>query len=154
MARRIDDKQMKLTFAQSHLAGRATTCALGIEMIDPNDFESLESFKTRLKRTFEPPRAEFRSRSELLKLKQGERDVHAYSKHIRLLASSITANSVHEHKLITVFMQGITVPPVRINLSCDTGGLKRKTGSCYLDLLLPIETTRYWRSRTNGSILF
>ena len=53
-ARRIDDEQMKLTFAQTHLAGRAKTWALGLEMSDPFSFESLESFKTRLKRTFEP----------------------------------------------------------------------------------------------------
>ena len=107
-ARRIDDEQMKLTFAQSHLAGRAKTWALGLEMSDPYAFEPLESFKPRLKRAFEPPRAEFRARSELLKLKQGERDVHAYSQHIRLLASSITVNPVREHTLITVFNQGLS----------------------------------------------
>ena len=45
-ARRIDDEQMKLT--QSHLAGRAKTWALGLEMSDPYAFESLESFKIRL----------------------------------------------------------------------------------------------------------
>ena len=95
---------MKLTFAQSHLAGRAKTWALGLEMSDPYAFKSLEFFKTRLKRTFEPPRAEFRARSDLLKLKQGKRDVHAYAQHILLLVSSITVNPVREHTLITVFM--------------------------------------------------
>ena len=115
-ARRIDDEQMKLTFAQTHLAGRAKTWALGLEMSDPYAFGSLEAFKTRLKHTFEPPRAEFRARSELLKLKQGKRDVHAYTQHIRLLASSIIPNPVHEHTLITVFMQGIVDGPARNHL--------------------------------------
>ena len=110
-ARRVDDEQTKLTFAQSHLAGRAKTWALGLEMSDPYAFESLESFKTRLKRTFEPPRGEFRARSDLLKLKQGNRDVHAYAQRIRLLASIITTNPVREHTLITVFMQGIVRGP-------------------------------------------
>ena len=72
-ARRIDDEQMKLTFAQSHSAGRTNTWALGLEMRNPYGFESLESSKTRLKQTFEPPRAEIRARSELLKLNQGKR---------------------------------------------------------------------------------
>ena len=85
-------------------------------MSDPYDFGSLEAFKTRLKQTFEPPRAEFRARSELLKLKQGKRDVHAYAQQIRLLASSIVANPVHEHTLITVFMQGLADEPVRDHL--------------------------------------
>ena len=54
--------------------------------------------------------------SELLKLKQGKRDVHAYAQHIRLLASSIVANPVHEHTLITVFMQRLADGPVRNHL--------------------------------------
>ena len=107
---------MKLTFAQTHSAGRANTWALGLEMSDPYAFESLEAFKTRLKQTFEPLRAEFRARSELLKLKQGKRDVHAYAQHIRLLASSVIANPVHEHTLITVFVQGLVDGPVRNHL--------------------------------------
>ena len=72
--------------------------------------------KPRLKQTFEPLRAEFRARSELLKLKQGKRDVHAYAQHIRLLASSIIANPVHEHTLMAVFMQGLADGPVRNHL--------------------------------------
>ena len=44
-ARRIDDEQMKLTYAQTHLAGRAKTWALGLEMRDPYAFGSLEAFK-------------------------------------------------------------------------------------------------------------
>ena len=73
-------------------------------MSDPYAFEALKPSKVRLKETFEPPRAEFRARSELLKLKQSKRDVHAYALNIRLRASSITANPVHEHPLITLFM--------------------------------------------------
>ena len=115
-ARRVDDEQMKLTFAQTYLAGHAKTWSLALESSDPNVFGSLEDFKTRLRQTFEPPRAEFRARSELLKLKKGKRDVHAYAQHIRLLASSITANPVHEHTLITVFMQGLAEGPVRSHL--------------------------------------
>ena len=107
---------MELIFAQTELVGRAKTWVLGLEMSDPYDFGSLEVFQTRLKQTFEPPRAEFTARSELLKLKQGKRDVHAYAQHIRLLASSIVANSVHEHTLITVFMQGLVDGPVRNHL--------------------------------------
>lgn len=91
-ARRIDDEQIKLTFAQIHLTGRAKTWALGLEMSDPYAFGSLDALKARLKQTFEPPRAEFKARPELLKLKQGKRDGHAYAQHIRLLAGSITAN--------------------------------------------------------------
>ena len=103
-ARHIVDEQMQVASAQSNLAGRAKTWALGLKLHDPYVFGSLEVFKMRLKQTFEPPRAEFRARSELLKLKQGKPDVHAYAQHIRLLASSMTTDPVHEQTLITVFM--------------------------------------------------
>ena len=107
---------MQVAFVQSNLAGRAKTWALRLKLLDPYVFGSLEVFKMQLKQTFEPPRAEFRARSEILKLKQGKRDVHAYAQHIRLLASCITANPVHEHTLITVFMQGLADGPVKTHM--------------------------------------
>ena len=86
-ARHIVDEQIQVAFAQSNLAGRAKTWALSLMLRDPYVVGSLDAFKARLKQTFEPPRAEFRARSELLKLKEGKRDVHANAEHIRLLAS-------------------------------------------------------------------
>uniref|UniRef100_A0AAV1UI61 Retrotransposon gag domain-containing protein n=1 Tax=Peronospora matthiolae TaxID=2874970 RepID=A0AAV1UI61_9STRA len=74
----------------SNLTGRAKTLAFKIKLHDPNVFESLETLKSRLKETFEPPRAEFRARSALLRLKQGKRDVLAYAQHLCYLACSAT----------------------------------------------------------------
>uniref|UniRef100_A0AAV1TCG7 CCHC-type domain-containing protein n=1 Tax=Peronospora matthiolae TaxID=2874970 RepID=A0AAV1TCG7_9STRA len=89
-ARRIDDGDMQVAFAQSNLAGRAKTWA--------------------------PPRAEFRARTELLKLRQGKRDVHAYAQHIRHLTSCISSNPVDEHTLVYVFMQGLADGPIKTHL--------------------------------------
>uniref|UniRef100_A0AAV1UIR4 CCHC-type domain-containing protein n=1 Tax=Peronospora matthiolae TaxID=2874970 RepID=A0AAV1UIR4_9STRA len=107
---------MQVAFAQSNLAGRAKTWALGLKLHDPYAFGSLEVFKSRLRQTFEPPRAEFRARTELLKLKQGKRDVHAYAQHIRHLTSCISSNPVDEHTLVSVFMQGLADGPVKTHL--------------------------------------
>uniref|UniRef100_A0AAV1UVI6 Retrotransposon gag domain-containing protein n=1 Tax=Peronospora matthiolae TaxID=2874970 RepID=A0AAV1UVI6_9STRA len=115
-ARRIDDGDMQVVFAQSNLAGRAKTWALGLKLHDPNAFGSLEVFKSRLRQTFEPRRAEFRARTELLKLKQGKRDVHAYAQHTRHLTSCISSNPVDEHTLVSVFMQGLADGPVKTHL--------------------------------------
>uniref|UniRef100_A0AAV1VMS7 Retrotransposon gag domain-containing protein n=1 Tax=Peronospora matthiolae TaxID=2874970 RepID=A0AAV1VMS7_9STRA len=104
---------MQVTFALSNLTERAKTWALGLKLHDPNVFESLEILKSRLKETFEPPRAEFRARSALLRLKQGKRDVHAYAQHLRYLASSVTENPVNEHTLINVFIYGLVDGPVK-----------------------------------------
>ena len=107
---------MQVAFAQSSLAGRAKTWAPGLNLRDPYIFGSLDAFKARLKLTFGAPRAEFRVRSDFLKLKPGKRDVHAYAQHKPLLASCVTSNMVHEQPLITVFMQGFSYDPVKTHL--------------------------------------
>uniref|UniRef100_A0AAV1TQH6 Retrotransposon gag domain-containing protein n=1 Tax=Peronospora matthiolae TaxID=2874970 RepID=A0AAV1TQH6_9STRA len=93
---------MQVTFALSNLTGRVKIWPLGIKLHDSNVFESLEILKSRLKETFEPPRAEYRARSALLRLKQGKRDVHAYAQHLRYLASSVRDNPVDEHTIFNV----------------------------------------------------
>ena len=76
-ARHTDDEEMQVAFAKSNFSGRARIWALNLQLHDSNVFGSLAVFKTLLSQTFEPPRAEFRTLSELLKIKQGNRDVHA-----------------------------------------------------------------------------
>uniref|UniRef100_A0AAV1TF33 Retrotransposon gag domain-containing protein n=1 Tax=Peronospora matthiolae TaxID=2874970 RepID=A0AAV1TF33_9STRA len=112
-ARHIEGDEMQVTFALSNLTGRAKTWALGFKLHDPNVFESLEILNSRLKETFELPRAECRARSALLRLKQGKRDVYAYAQHLRYLASSVTENPVDEHTLINVFIYGLVDGPVK-----------------------------------------
>uniref|UniRef100_A0AAV1TW04 Retrotransposon gag domain-containing protein n=1 Tax=Peronospora matthiolae TaxID=2874970 RepID=A0AAV1TW04_9STRA len=152
-ARRIDDGDMQVAFAQSNLAGRAKTWALGLKLHDPYAFGSLEVFKSRLRQTFELPRAEFRARTELLKLKQGKRDVHAYAQHIRHLTSCISSNPVDEHTLVSVFMQGLADGPVKTHLFrleldsleqaisiAEQEDFSLETGSRQLDIISSTET--------------
>ena len=65
---------------------------------------------------FEPPRIEFRTLTELLKIKQGKRDIHAYAQYVRYLASCMVANPVSEFVLITIFLLGLMNGPVRTHL--------------------------------------
>uniref|UniRef100_A0AAV1UUL7 Retrotransposon gag domain-containing protein n=1 Tax=Peronospora matthiolae TaxID=2874970 RepID=A0AAV1UUL7_9STRA len=111
-ARHIEGDEMKVTFALSNLIRRAKTWALGLKLHDPNWFESLDIFKPRLKETLMPPRAEFRARSALLRLKQGKRGVHAYVQNLRF-TSSVTKNRVNGHTLINVFIYGLVDGPVK-----------------------------------------
>uniref|UniRef100_A0AAV1TQC2 Retrotransposon gag domain-containing protein n=1 Tax=Peronospora matthiolae TaxID=2874970 RepID=A0AAV1TQC2_9STRA len=98
---------MQANFALSNLTGRAKTWALGLKLHDLNVFESLGILKSRLKGTFEPPRAESRARYARLRVNQGKRDVHAYTQHLRYLASSVSENPVDEHTLNNVFIYGL-----------------------------------------------
>uniref|UniRef100_A0AAV1VMB0 Retrotransposon gag domain-containing protein n=1 Tax=Peronospora matthiolae TaxID=2874970 RepID=A0AAV1VMB0_9STRA len=84
-AHHIECDEMQVTLALSNLTRRAKTWALGLKFHDPNVFESLEILKSRLKDTFEPPRAEFRAGSALLRLSKTymfQEDFHTLEKAI------------------------------------------------------------------------
>ena len=64
----------------------------------------------------EPPRAEFRARAELLDLKQGKRDLHAYAQHTQYLVSCIVSHPIDEKTQVIVFTKGLTDGPVKTHL--------------------------------------
>ena len=107
---------MKVKFAMSNLAGRTKAWALGLKLHDPYVFPTYDVFKARVKHTFEPPRAKFRARAELLDLRQGKRDIHAYAQHTRYLVSCIVLNPIDEQTQVTVFIKGLANGPVKIHL--------------------------------------
>uniref|UniRef100_A0AAV1U3H9 Retrotransposon gag domain-containing protein n=1 Tax=Peronospora matthiolae TaxID=2874970 RepID=A0AAV1U3H9_9STRA len=114
----IDEDSLLRWFVELDDAMRARHIE-GLKLHDPSVFESLKILKSRLKETFEPPRAEFRARSALLRLTQGKRDVHAYAQHLRYLASSVTENPVDEHTLINVFIYGLVDGSVKTHMFQD-----------------------------------
>ncbi|GMF63246.1 unnamed protein product [Phytophthora fragariaefolia] len=71
-ARCIVDPLSKVAFAMSWLGGRARSWAYGRRLTDPTGFSTYEVFKQELRRAFEPPQNEFRSRAEFLDLQQGK----------------------------------------------------------------------------------
>ena len=107
---------MQVAFAQSYLVVDTGNRALNLKLHVINVFGYLEIFKTLLSETFEPPRAEFRTLSKLLKIKQGKRKVHAYAQTVRYLARCMVVNPVSEFVLVTIFIQGISDGPVRDHL--------------------------------------
>lgn len=116
IARGIEQRSMQVTFAMSNLAGRAKTWAFGRRMGDPNCFASYEDLKRELRETFEPPKTEFRARSEFLGIKQGKRDIHAYSQHARLLTSCIVSEPIDNSTQVVTFMRGLSDGPIKTHL--------------------------------------
>lgn len=115
-ARRIEDASMRVTFAMSNLDGRAKTWAFGRRMGDSTCFPTYEDLKRELRETFEPPKTEFRARSEFLGIKQSKRDIHAYSQHARLLISCIVTEPVDDATQVVTFMRGLNDGPVKTHL--------------------------------------
>jgi hypothetical protein len=115
-ARNIEDDSLRVIFAMSNLAGRAKTWAFGRRLADPACFRSLPEFKRELRAVFEPPKTEFRARAEFLDLKQGKRDIHAYSQYARYLVSCIVADPVDDSTQVVTFMKGLIDGPVKTHL--------------------------------------
>ena len=115
-ARRIEEPSMQVTFAMSNLDGRAKTWAFGRRMGDPQCFDTYEELKQELRETYEPPKTEFRARSEFLSIKQGKRDIHAYAQHARLLISCIVSEPVDNCTQVVTFQKGLTDGPIKTHL--------------------------------------
>jgi hypothetical protein len=107
---------MKVTFAISNLAGRAKNWALGLKLRDPYCFGSYEEFKAKLKATFEPPKSEFRARTEFLDLRQIKRDIHAYAQLARYLVSCIVSQPIDDQTQVVAFMKGLVDGPIKTHL--------------------------------------
>lgn len=115
-ARGIANPAMQVAYAMSCLAGRAKTWAFGRRLADPQSFPSYGHFRAALKDAFEPPKSEFRARAEFLELKQGKRDIHAYTQHARYLVSCIVLNPVDDQTQVVTFMKGLSDGPIKTQL--------------------------------------
>ncbi|KAF1333659.1 Membrane protein, partial [Globisporangium splendens] len=118
-ARQIADEGLKVSFAMSCLAGRAKTWAYGRRLHDPSAFVSYEEFKSEPKLTFEPPMNEFRSRAELLDLRQGKHDIRAYSQRARYLVSNVVEEPIDMAAQIAVYTKGLNDGPIKTYLFRD-----------------------------------
>jgi len=116
LARGIKDPLMQVAFAMSNLAGRAKTWAFGKRLSDHTCFNTYEIFRDELRQAFEPPKSEFRARSEFLDLKQGKRDIHAYTQNARYLVSCIVNNPVDDQTQVVTFMKGLNDGPIKTHL--------------------------------------
>ena len=94
------------------MTGDAKNWPLNLDLHDPNVFRSFNIFTTLLGETFRPPRADYKTLSEILEIKQGNRKVHAYAQHVRYLARCIDVNPVSEFVKITLLNQAFADGPV------------------------------------------
>ncbi|KAF1315199.1 reverse transcriptase, partial [Globisporangium splendens] len=104
----IHDPEQQVDFAMSKLAERAKSWAFGRRMADHHCFRTLAEFKSDIRASFEPPKSEFRTRTEFLEIRQDRRDLHAYIQHARYLVSSIVSEPIDMATQVATFMKGLT----------------------------------------------
>ncbi|KAF1333196.1 Pol protein, partial [Globisporangium splendens] len=112
----IYDPEQQVDFAMSKLAGRAKSWAFGRRMADHGCFSTLSEFKGDIRAAFEPPKSEFRTRTEFLEIRQDKRDLHAYIQHARYLVSSIVSEPIDMATQVATFMKGLVDGPVKTYL--------------------------------------
>lgn len=109
-------EEHKVAYAMSLLTGRAKNWAYGCRMQDPYCFPRYDDFKKSLELAFQPPKCEFRLKSQLLDTKQGNRNLYEYIQEMRYLISGIVQNPVDQNTLVSIFMKGLKAGPVRNQL--------------------------------------
>jgi hypothetical protein len=84
VARGIQNDDLKIHFAISCLGAQAKSWALGKQMLEDDlAFPNFNAFRADMEATFEPPKCEFRARSEFLKVYQGKNDLRWYINRVR-----------------------------------------------------------------------
>ncbi|OWZ18625.1 LOW QUALITY PROTEIN: Retroelement [Phytophthora megakarya] len=105
----ISTERLRAAFALSNLGGRAKTWAYTREATSPGSGEQLRT-------AFLLANYEYRQRSRFLACKQGKRELHEYIQEMRVLAASLVGNPLPEHIKVTVFMDGLSLSPIRTQL--------------------------------------
>lgn len=109
----IQDARQCVTFAISHMAGRAKTWALTCETTQPGYFGSWPTLVEAMKVMFLPPNVSYRQRVAFLACVQGDRDLYTYVQELRQLRASMVANAIPHEIQVTVFMEGLNVGPAK-----------------------------------------
>lgn len=112
----ITDPQRQVAFAVSNLGSRAKEWAYGRIMADPGCFPAVEDLFEKLEAAFQPPKSEFRLRTQFLNLRQGKRDLYSYIQEARYLVASISKDPLEEKTKLTVFLNGLNQGPIRSQL--------------------------------------
>jgi hypothetical protein len=112
----IHDARQQVTFAISHMTGRAKEWALTCETTQPGFFGDWRSLTESMKAMFLPPNVAYRQRVAFLACKQGDRDLYAYVQELRQLRASMVANSISEDVMLAVFMEGMKFGPAKTAL--------------------------------------
>ena len=112
----IEDEDLQVAFAISHLAGRAKDWSYAKLMENEHAFPTWELFKSQLRAAFQPANAEMQFKARLLTCRQGKRSLHDYVQELRYLNAAVASDPLSETTKVTIFLQGLEQGPARMQL--------------------------------------
>ena len=116
MAQLIEDHDLMVAFAISHLAGRARDWSYSKLMTDDNAFPTWELFVEQLRTAFQPANAQMRFKAKLLACRQGKRSLHEFVQELRYLNAAVASDPLSEATKITISLEGLEQGPARTQL--------------------------------------
>ena len=100
----IQDEDLQVAFAISHLAGRAKDWSYAKLMENELAFPTWESFKSQLRAAFQPANAQMQFKARLLTCRQGKRSLHDYVQELRYLNAAVASDPLSESTKVTIFL--------------------------------------------------
>jgi Retrotransposon gag protein/Zinc knuckle len=115
-AQLIEDDDLMVAFAMSHLAGRAKDWSFSKLMEDEAVFSTWETFVSQLRAAFQPANAQLQFKARLLHCRQGNRSLHEYVQELRYLNAAVSSDPLSEATKVTIFLEGLQQGPARSQL--------------------------------------
>lgn len=112
-AQLIDNNEQMVSFAISHLRGRASEWAYSALLGDADAFETWDEFRTKIKTQFQPPNNEVLLQGRFFALRQGKLSLDRYVQEMRSLVAAITTDPLPESVKVPAFLNGLNPGPAR-----------------------------------------
>ncbi len=112
----IVDERLRVSFAISHMRGKAHAWAYALLEMNRDAFPSWSALVQGLRDTFQYPNSDFHLHTRFLECKQGKRSLYEYIQELRHLCASITSSHLPEELKVNVFMKGLALGPARTQL--------------------------------------
>lgn len=113
VAQLIEDDTRMVSFAMSHLRGKASEWAYSLLMADGNAFPTWAIFKEKIRSVYQPPNNEVLLQARFFGTRQAKRSLQEYVQEMRSLSASITVGPIPEHIKVPTFMNGLRHGPSR-----------------------------------------
>ena len=113
VAQLIDDDTRMVSYAMSHLRGKASEWAYSALLANAKAFPSWAIFKTKIRAMYQPPNNEVLLQARFFGARQAKRSLQDYAQEMRSLSASITLGPIPEHIKVPTFMNGLRHGPSR-----------------------------------------
>uniref|UniRef100_M4B7A8 CCHC-type domain-containing protein n=1 Tax=Hyaloperonospora arabidopsidis (strain Emoy2) TaxID=559515 RepID=M4B7A8_HYAAE len=116
VAQPIEDDTRMVSYAMSHLRGKASEWAYSALMAHSKAFPSWVIFKTTIRAMYQPPNNEVLLQARFFSSRQAQRSLQGYVQEMRSLSASISVGLIPEHIKVPTCLNGLQHDPARQTL--------------------------------------